>query len=393
MKDNLGFAYHKLDEELEEQLSWEARNFRDSVRAWVKKPFMDVVTECNMTGRFPTELLQSMVDLGLLGIKTDPEYGGSGQDNITYGLVCRELEAGDSGLRSAISVQNSLIMFPIQMFGSDEQKEYWLPLLAAGKALGAFGLTGPEGGSDPENMKTFAKKDGSDYVINGSKQFITTGDVADFILLWAKLEDAIRCFLVPKGTPGFESVTMKNKLSLRVSNTAELFFRDVRIPAENILPGTLTRKKAYLACLNEARYGIAWGAVGAAAFCAEAALEYASNRTLFGCKLTKKQLTQQKLEWMDEHIEASLMRAITIAKRKDAGVVAARDISRGKKANVSVACDVARLARRMIAGNGIMAEYHVMRHMMNLESVYTYEGTDDVHLLAIGRAITGENAF
>lgn len=384
-----GFSYPKLDE----ALSWEAQQICDSVRAWVKERFMPHATRCYMDGRFPMELVPEMAQMGFFGIKTSPEYKGAGLGNFEYGVICRELERGDSGLRSFVSVQNSLVMYPIERFGSERQKSFWLPSLASGQLLGAFGLTGPEGGSDPENMKTHAKKDGGDYIVNGSKQFITNGSVGYLIVVWAKLDGVVRGFLVEKGTPGFEACPMKDKLSLRASDTAELFFRDVRIPAENILPGTLEKDKAYLACLNEARYGIAWGAIGAASFCAETALEYASNRGMFGEKLSAKQLTQQKLVWMDEGIESAQRRVLDMARLKEVDRLLPRDISRGKMANVNMACDVARLARRMLGANGIMAEYHVMRHMCNLESVYTYEGTDDVHMLALGRAITGENAF
>jgi len=388
VKEN-GFAYRILDNEL----SWEAQQMRDSVRAWVEGRVMPGFTRYYMDGRFPMERVPEMGHMGFFGIKTSSEYGGSGLGSYEYGVICRELEAGDSGLRSFVSVQNSLVMFPIERFGSEEQKRHWLPLLATGSAIGAFGLTGPEGGSDPEQMKTHAKKDGGDYVINGSKQFITNGSVAHITIIWAKLDGVVRGFLVQKGTSGFEVRAMKDKLSLRASDTAELFLQDVRIPAENILPGTLEHSRSYLACLNEARFGIAWGAIGAARYCAEMALKYVQDRTLFGGTLAGKQLVQQKLEAMDEMIEAAQHRALYIAKRKEAGELTAREISRAKKANVHMACEVARMARRMLGANGIMAEYGVMRHMCNLESVYTYEGTDDVHMLAIGRAITGKNAF
>ena len=388
MKEN-GFAYRGLDNEL----SWEAQQMRDSVRALVEDRFMPHITRYYMDGGFPMEFVSEMAGCGFFGIKTSTEYMGAGLGSHEYGVVCRELEASDSGLRSFVSVQNSLVMFPIEKFGSEAQKRHWLPLLATGQALGAFGLTGPEGGSDPENMKTHAKKVGGDYVINGAKQFITNGSVAHIIIIWAKLDGTVRGFLVEKGTPGFEALPMKDKLSLRASDTAELFLNDVRIPAENIMPGTLEHKRSYLACLNEARFGIAWGAVGAARFCAEAALSYVKDRVLFGGSLAGKQLTQQKLVYMDEALETAQRRALDIARMKDAGTLSARDISRAKMENVSMACDVARLARRMMGANGIMADYHVMRHMCNLEAVYTYEGTDDVHMLARGRAITGINAF
>jgi len=390
---NVGFAYRVLDDELNEKLTWESRQFRNTVQSWVNKRFMPLVTECYLDGRFPMELVPEMTELGLFGIKADPIYGGHGLNNYDYGLICRELEAGDSGLRSFVSVQNSLVIYPIERFGSEDQKKRWLPLLTSGKAIGAFGLTGPEGGSDPENMKTHARKDGNDFMLNGSKQFITNGSIADVVIVWAKLDGIVRGFLVEKGTSGLESREMKKKLSLCASNTSELFLSGVRVPADSLLPGTMERERTYLSCLNEARYGIAWGAVGVAIFCAEAALEYVRNRVLFGESLTKKQLIQEKLVFMDVNIESALRRMIDMARLKESGKIRSRDISCGKMVNVDMACEVSRLARRMIAGNGIMAEYHVMRHMMNLESVYTYEGTNEIHMLALGRDITGENAF
>lgn len=383
------YTYKQLDE----RLSWEACMARDSARELVETHLMPVITDCYEEGRFPPELVPEIAVRGFLGIKTDPKYGGHGASNEVYGVICRETERGDSGLRSFISVQNSLVMFPIQKFGSEEQKKYWLPLLASGKAIGAFGLTDIKGGSDPEGMHTHAKRDGTDFILNGSKRFITSGTDADFVLAWAKLDGAVRCFLVEKGTRGFEAVAMKRKGALRASDTAELFFNDVRIPAENLLPGTMDTRKAYLHCLNEARYGIAWGVIGAASFCAEAALAYLDGRTAFGEKLKGKQLIQRSLAFMDTRIRAAQLLAFELTHRKESGAITPVEISIGKRDNAAMARDVIREARDLMGADGIMLEYGVMRHLCNIEAVYTYEGTDAIHTLAIGRWITGEDAF
>jgi glutaryl-CoA dehydrogenase len=391
-KDSLGFSYPRLDEEIPSYAK-QILEGQNGLTKWINSSFMDLITDCYLDGRFPMELLPEMAERGLLGIKTDPKYGGHGADNYTYGVICRELERGDSGLRSFVSVQNSLVMYPIEQFGNEEQKKRWLPLLASGKAIGAFGLTGPEGGSDPANMNTFYRRDGGDYIINGSKQFITNGSIANVIVVWAiDEEDVMRGFLLEPNMRGVETHEMKGKLSLRASNTSEIFLDDVRVPAESMLPGAKNIGAA-LSCLNEARFGIAWGAIGSASFCAEKALEHVNGRVLFGGKLAGKQLIQQKLAWLDREINSAQLRVLHLTKIKEAGTIQPRDISEAKQANVNMACEATRLARRMLGASGIMAESHVMRHMCNMESLFTYEGTDDIHTLIIGRAITDISAF
>lgn len=378
---------------LEDQLPADAAAMGESVRSWVSDRFMPRVTGAYLKGEFPMELLSEMGRLGLFGIKTDPCYGGAGASNWCYGTACRELERGDSGLRSFVSVQNSLVMYPIEHFGSDAQKAHWLPLLAAGMEIGAFGLSESAGASDPEAMLTRAKRDGSDYVINGSKMWITNGSIADVIIVWAKLDGEVRGFLVPKGIPGLAAKKIEGKLSLRASITAALYFDDVRIPAENLLPGTMEKKKAYLHCLSEARFGIMWGALGAAVYCAEAAVEYAKGRTLFGGPLAGKQLIQHKIVRMDEMVLHSEMLAQHIAQLKEEGRHTPADISRGKMTNARNARDIAQIATDIFGGAGIVAESHVMRHLNNLQTVRTYEGTEDIHALIIGAEITGVKAL
>jgi glutaryl-CoA dehydrogenase len=379
---------------IERHFSDEEREAGYTVRDWVKHRFLPLIGEHYEKKTFPMHLVPEMAALGLFGVKSDPRWGGSGLSNVCYGIVCRELEYGDSGLRSFVSVQNSLVIFPIEKFGSDEQKERWLERLITGKAIGAFGLTEPGAGSNPASMKTRACKDGDCYVLNGSKQWITNGSIADVVVVWAKTDDdVVRGFLVEKGTPGFTAQDIHGKLSLCASVTSSLFFDDVRIPAANLLPLTKNIGSA-LSCLNEARYGIAWGAVGAAQACYDMALSYALERTQFdGKPIAAHQLTQEKLVKMVVGIVNAQNMAWVVGKLKDDKRASHSNISMAKMHNVRVALEAARSARTILGANGITLEYHVMRHACNLESVLTYEGTEEIHLLSIGKDITGINAF
>ncbi|MDB5080246.1 MAG: acyl-CoA dehydrogenase domain protein [Chloroflexi bacterium] len=376
---------------IESLLSEEERMVRDTVRRFVKERVNPVIGEHFEAGTFPRELIPEMAELGLLGMHLEG-YGCAGLSAVSYGLACQELEAGDSGIRSFVSVQGSLAMFPIWAFGSEEQKQKWLPRMAKGEVIGCFGLTEPDHGSDPSGMLTNARRDGDSYVLNGSKMWITNGGVADLAVVWAKAEDGIRGFLVEKGTPGFSTSDIKHKLSLRASVTSELYFDDCRIPAENMLPN-VKGMRGPLSCLNEARFGIAWGATGAHRACYEAALEYAQTRIQFGKPIGGFQLVQQKLAIMaTEFVKAELL-ALQLGRLKDAGNIHPVQVSVAKRNNVREALKTAREARSILGANGITLEYPVSRHMNNLESVYTYEGTDDIHTLIIGQAITGISAF
>ncbi len=378
---------------LDDTLSDEERAMCDTVRKWVSKEVMPLVTKHYMAGTFPVELVPEIAHLGLLGIKSDPAYGGMGASNTAYGIVCRETERADSGLRSFISVQNSLVIYPIEHFGSEAQKQRWLPALISGKAIGAFGLTDPSSGSDPAGMNAYALPDGKGgYILKGSKQWITNGSIADVVVVWAKSSGgSIRGFLVEKGMPGFTAIDITDKLSMRMSHTATLFFDDVHIPAENLLPTSKT-SSAY-ACLNEARFGIAWGAVGAAEFCYETAREYAGQRKSFGAPIASRQLMQQNLVLMRSEVEDAKLRVARVAALKDLGQATPEHISYIKRNNVAAALRVARMSRAMLGANGITADYHVMRHVQNLETVLTYEGTEEMHLLIEGAGITGIKAF
>ena len=356
-------------------LDGEDKLLRDTVREWVADRILPFVAEWFEAGYFPKELAKEMGALGLLGMHLDG-YECAGTSAVQYGLACTELEAGDSGARSFVSVQGSLSMFPIWAFGSEEQKRQWLPPMAAGEVIGCFGLTEPDSGSDPGSMKTRARRDGSDWVLNGTKMWITNGGIADVAVVWAVTDEGVRGFIVPKGTPGFTTNDVHKKLSLRASVTSELVLDDVRLPAEAVLPNVVGLKGP-LACLNEARFGILFGAVGAARACYEAALDYAAARKQFGKPIASFQLTQRKL------VEMMI----------DEGRVGVEDISLGKMDNVRMALGVARQARSVLGANGITLEYPVIRHMNNLESVYTYEGTNEVHTLIMGQAITGISAF
>ena len=372
-------------------LSEEELAIRDTVRKFVRDKVEPNVAEWFEEGRSPVGLMKELGALGVLGMHLDG-YGCAGMSATAYGLACLELEAGDSGIRSLVSVQGSLAMFAIHHWGSEEQKQEWLPRMAAGEAVGCFGLTEPDAGSDPGSMRTSARRDGSDWILNGQKMWITNGSVADVAIVWARTDEGIRGFIVPQGTPGFSSQEIKKKLSLRASVTSELLLTDVRLPASAQLPGA-TSLRGPLSCLNEARYGIVWGAVGAARSCFESALSYAGERQVFGKPVSSYQIQQQKLAMMSLAVNRSYLLALHLGRLKDSGQLRPEHVSMGKLNNVNDALDVARTARQVLGANGISIEYPVIRHMVNLESVVTYEGTADVHSLVVGGALTGIQAF
>lgn len=374
--------------------SEEERLARDSVRRFVRERFQPLVTEHFRAGTFPMELVPELADLGVFGVNLTG-YGCGELSNIIYGLMMQELEYGDSGLRSFASVQNSLVMFPIWKYGSEAQKEHWLPLLARGEAIGCFGLTEPDYGSDPGGMLTKARRDGDDWILNGSKMWITNGTLAHVAVVWARTgegADSIRGFLVPKGTPGFTSTDIHGKFSLRASITSGLSFDDVRLPADAMLPG-VSGLPGPLSCLNQARYGIAWGAIGAAMCCYDAARQYAIDRIQFGRPIGTFQLVQQKLVLMLTEITKAQLLAERMGRLKDENKLHHTRVSMAKQNNVMWALEIARMARDILGANGIADEYPVIRHMLNLESVFTYEGTNDIHKLIIGREITGLDGF
>ncbi len=377
--------------DVDAELTSDERLLRDTVRQFVGDRILPNVAEWFEEGYFPREMAKEMGSLGLLGMHLDG-YGCAGMSAVDYGLACVELEAGDSGTRSFVSVQGSLAMFPIWAFGSEEQKEQWLPGMAAGDLIGCFGLTESDSGSDPASMRTVAKRDGDDWVLNGTKMWITSGSIADVAVVWAQTDEGIRGFVVPTDTPGFSSRDIHHKLSLRASYTSELILEDVRLPSTAVLPG-VTGMKGPLSCLSEARYGILWGAVGAARACYEAALDYSKEREQFGTPIAGFQLTQRKLVEMMVAVNRGMLVALHLGRKKDAGTLQAAHISFGKMDNVRMALEVAREARGVLGANGITLEYPVIRHMNNLESVYTYEGTHEIHTLIMGQAITGLNAF
>ena len=365
---------------------------RDTVRQFVRERIVPEVGEWFEQGILPRELVGEIAQLGLFGMHRDG-YGLPGASAVAYGLTCLELEAGDSGVRSLVSVQGSLAMFAIWKWGSEEQKQRWLPAMHAGQAIGCFGLTQPDAGSDPGSMRTTARRDGSDWILNGAKMWITNGTVADVAVVWARTDaGAVNGFLVERGMPGFEAPEMHHKLSLRASVTSELVLRDVRVPEESRFPEVSTLRGP-LSCLNEARYGIVWGAVGAGRACFEAALDYAKERIVFGRPIAGYQLTQQKLAEMALEVNRGFLVALHLGRMKDEGTLLPEHVSLGKMGNVRGALEVARTARSILGGNGITLEYPVIRHMNNLESVLTYEGTHEVHTLSVGKALTGENAF
>lgn len=372
-------------------LSEEEAMVQDTVARFVDEEALPLMGECFEHGRFPAELVPRIAELGLLGSSIDG-YGCAGLNAVAYGLICQELERGDSGLRSFVSVQSSLCMYPIYAFGSDEQKDRWLPPMAAGEAIGCFGLTEPHGGSDPGNMKTVARRDGDDWVINGAKMWITNGSIADVAVVWAMTEDGVRGFLVEKGMAGFEAPEIKHKFSLRASVTSSLFFDNVRVPATNELPG-VRGLKGPLSCLTQARYGITWGGIGAAQACLKEVLEYTETRELFQRPLNHNQAIQLRLADMGRRITAAQMLSLQLGRLKDAGRMHPTQVSVAKWNNIRMALDIARDCRDILGGAGISVEYGAIRHMLNLESVVTYEGTESVHQLVVGKELTGVSAF
>jgi glutaryl-CoA dehydrogenase len=386
-------AFRQLDFlNLDEQLSEDERMVRDTLRAWVGERFIPRVMPHFEAGTFPMDLVPELAELGVFGPTLPQEYGGPGLNNVAAGLIYQELERGDSGLRSFVSVQGGLVMYPIFTFGSEEQKKQWLPKLATGEAIGCFGLTEPDFGSNPSGMLTTARKDGKHWILNGRKMWITNGTVSHISVVWAKVDDTIKGFLVPNGTPGFTAPEQKHKWSLRASVTSELVLQDVRVPESAILPksGGL---KSPLMCLTQARYGIAWGALGAALACFDEALQYSKQRIVFDKPLAGMQLAQKKLADMATQLTLGQLIALRLGRLKDAGKLTPSQVSMGKRNNVHIALEIARVCRDMMGANGVSLEYQTGRHLCNLESVYTYEGTHDIHTLAIGQELTGIAAF
>ncbi len=373
------------------QLSDEERAIQQATRRFVAERVLPDIAHWFEHGQFPRELAKELGALGLLGMHLDG-YGCAGANAVSYGLACLELEAGDSGFRSFVSVQGSLAMFPIWKYGSPEQKEAWLPRMAAGEVIGCFGLTEPDFGSNPAGMRTSARHDGPDWVLNGTKMWITNGGIADLAVVWARTPEGVRGFLVPRGTPGFTTTDVERKLSLRASVTSELVFDDCRLPADAALPG-VAGMRGPLSCLDEARYGIVWGSMGAARSCLAAALDYARSRVQFDRPIAAFQLTQQKLVDMLVELTKGMLLALQLGRAKDAGTLTPQQVSLGKLNNVREALQIARTARTILGANGVTLEYPVIRHANNLESVLTYEGTSEIHTLILGEAITGHAAF
>ena len=376
---------------LQSQLSEEETAIQDLVRHFVQDRVAPDIGEWFDQGHLPREIAHELGALGLFGMQIDG-YGCTGANAVSYGIACLELERVDSGLRSLVSVQGSLAMHAIHAYGSDEQRDQWLPQMATGEIIGCFALTEPDSGSDPASMRTNARRDGSDWILNGTKAWITNGNLADVAVVWARTADGIRGFVVPTSSPGFQAILVTKKLSLRASVTSDLILEEVRVPRTAMLPGTRGLGAA-LACLNEARFGIVWGAVGAASACYETALSYASTREQFGRPISSFQLTQRKLVEMMMEVQKATMVALRIGRMKDEGTLLPEHISFGKLNNVREALSVARAARTVLGASGITLDYPVFRHMVNLESVLTYEGTSEIHLLTIGRALTGHAAF
>jgi glutaryl-CoA dehydrogenase len=377
--------------EIEALLTGEERLVRDTVRRFVTEQVTPNIAEWWDEGVLPRELMSQMGDLGLLGMHLDG-YGCAGTSAVQYGLSCTELEAGDSGIRSFVSVQGSLAMYPIWAFGSEEQKQRWLPSMATGDTIGCFGLTEPDSGSDPAAMRTSAKRDGDDWILNGSKMWITNGSIADIAVVWAMTDEGVRGFIVPTDVDGFTANDIHRKMSLRASVTSELVFDDIRLPTDAVLPN-VKGMRGPLSCLNEARFGIMFGAVGAARSCFEAALQYSIEREQFNKPIASFQLTQKKLVEMMVALNNGMLLAVHLGRKRDEGTLAAEHVNYGKYTNVAMALDVARQARSILGASGITLEYPVIRHMNNLESVYTYEGTNEIHTLVLGQAITGLSAF
>ena len=370
---------------------------RDTVRRWVDDAVMPIIGDRYIAGEFPQELIGQMAELGLFGANLPEKYGCAGLNNVAYGLIMQELERGDSGIRSFASVQGALVMYPIYMFGNEEQKKEWLPKLASGEVVGCFGLTEPDYGSNPAGMLTTARETDAGWTLNGTKMWITNGSTAQMAIIWAKTGDlddpgSIRGFIVPTDAKGFTSKDQKGKISLRASDTSELALEDVCIPRDAVLSESAGIKSP-LMCLTQARYGIAWGAVGAAMACYDEALNYAKTRMIFDKPIGSFQLQQQRLADMLTEITKAQLLCVQLGRLKDAGTMRPEQVSLAKRNNVNIATDIAREARRLLGANGILAEYQSMRHMTNLESVYTYEGTHDVHTLILGKAVTGISAF
>jgi len=378
-------------------LSEEERAVRDAVRAWVDERLMPLITDCYLEGRFPRELIPGLAELGVLGANLPEEYGCAGLNNVAYGLIMQELERGDSGIRSFASVQGALVMYPIYAFGSDAQKSHWLPRLATGQDIGCFGLTEPDFGSNPGGMITTARETKAGWVLNGTKMWITNGSQATVSVVWAKtgaIDDvkSIRGFIVPTDTKGYAAKDQKGKLSLRASDTSEIHLQDVHLPQDAVLPGS-GGLKSPLMCLTQARYGISWGAIGAAMACYDEAVRYAKNRVMFDRPIGQTQIQQVRLADMLTEITKAQLLCLQLGRLKDARTMTPQQVSLAKRNNVNMACECAREARRLLGANGILAEYHSMRHLANLESVYTYEGTHDMHSLILGEEITGLAAF
>jgi glutaryl-CoA dehydrogenase len=364
---------------------------QDTVARFVDDRFLPLIQEAFENHTFPKEVISEIAELGLLGSSIDG-YDCAGLNSVCYGLICQELERGDSGLRSFVSVQSSLVMYPIHAFGSEEQKQRWLPAMARGEAIGCFGLTEPHGGSDPGNMKTHAKRDGNDWILNGSKMWITNGNLADAAVVWAMTAEGIRGFIVEKDMPGFTAQEIENKFSLRASVTSALFFDNVRVPDSNVLPGVVGLKGP-LSCLTQARYGITWGVIGAAQACLAEVLNYTEDRVLFNKPLSHNQAIQLRMADMARRITTAQLLSLQLGRMKDQGRMTPTQVSVAKWNNCRAALDIARDARDILGGAGISAEYVPIRHMLNLESVITYEGTETVHQLVVGKELTGVNAF
>jgi len=381
--------------EIDSLLTDDERLVRDTARKFIEDNLIPIIEECNRAGRFPRELVKPMADLGFFGASLQG-YGCAGMSNVEYGLVTQEMERGDSGVRSFVSVQSALVMYPIYAFGSDEQKNTWLPQLQKGEKIGCFGLTEPDFGSNPGGMRTRARKVGKEYVLNGEKMWITSGTIADIAIIWAKVEDEgdnVRGFIVETNRPGFKADDIHGKWSLRASVTSGLSLQDVRVPESNLLPGS-SGLKSPLMCLNQARYGISWGAIGAAMACYDTALQYSQLRKQFRDQpIASHQLIQEKLVWMITEITKAQLLSLQVGRLKDQNKAQHYHISMAKKNNVWMALECARMARDILGANGVADDYPIMRHMMNLESVKTYEGTHDVHTLIIGQHITGIDAF
>lgn len=388
-----GFDFYDLDSVLSE----EERMIRDAIREWVEEEVIPIIGEAYYERRFPRALIPGLGELGVLGANLPEEYGCAGLNNVAYGLIMQELERGDSGLRSFVSVQGALVMYPIHAFGSEDHRREWLPRLASADAIGCFGLTEPDYGSNPGGMITTAKKTADGWVLNGTKMWITNGSMADVAVVWAQTgapddTKSIRGFVVPTDTPGFSARDQTGKLSLLASDTSELALQDVHVPDDALMPGS-TGLKSPLMCLTQARYGIAWGVVGAAMACFHEALSYSKQRVMFDTVVGAKQIQQVRIADMLTGITQGQLLALQVGRLKDEGKATPQQVSLAKRANCDMACEVAREARRLLGANGILVEYSAMRHMANLESVYTYEGTHDIHSLILGQAMTGLSAF